>query len=42
VRHLSNNAARGSLYRGAGSMAFLAVCRSAWLFARHPAKPEQM
>jgi hypothetical protein len=41
VRHLNKNASKRSLYRGAGSMAFLAVCRSAWLFARHPGKPSQ-
>jgi hypothetical protein len=41
VRHLNKNAGKRSLYRGAGSMAFLAACRSAWLFARHPAKPAQ-
>jgi hypothetical protein len=38
VRHLNKSAGKRSLYRGAGSMAFLAVCRSAWLFARHPGK----
>jgi hypothetical protein len=41
IRHLSKSTSKRSLYRGAGSMAFLAACRSAWLFARHPGKPEQ-
>ena len=41
VRHLNKSAGKRSLYRGAGSMAFLAVCRSAWLFARHPGKSSQ-
>jgi hypothetical protein len=39
IRHLNKSAGKRSLYRGAGSMAFLAACRSAWLFARHPGKP---
>jgi hypothetical protein len=41
VRHLNKSAGKRSLYRGAGSMAFLAVCRSAWLFAKHPGKAGQ-
>ena len=39
IRHLNKNANKRGLYRGAGSMAFLAACRSAWLFAPHPGKP---
>jgi hypothetical protein len=41
IRHLNKNAGKRTLYRGAGSMAFLAVCRSAWLFARHPSHKGQ-
>jgi hypothetical protein len=41
VRHLNKTAGKRSLYRGAGSMAFLAACRSAWLFARHPGQAGQ-
>ncbi|HMF20031.1 MAG TPA: AAA family ATPase [Gemmataceae bacterium] len=41
VRNLNKAAGKGSLYRGAGSIAFLAVCRSAWLFARDPRNPVQ-
>jgi hypothetical protein len=41
VRHLNKTASKRSLYRGAGSMAFLAACRSAWLFAHHPGKSAQ-
>jgi len=41
VRNLNKAAGKASLYRGAGSIAFLAVCRSAWLFARNPLNPAQ-
>jgi hypothetical protein len=41
VRHLTKNTTKRSIYRGAGSMAFLAACRSAWLFARYPGKASQ-
>jgi hypothetical protein len=41
IRHLNKHAGKRSLYRGTGSMAFLAVCRSAWLFARHPSRKNQ-
>ncbi len=41
VRHLNKNAGKRSLYRGAGSIAFLALCRSAWLFARDPRNASQ-
>jgi hypothetical protein len=39
VRHLNKTARFASVYRGLGSIAFLAVCRSAWLIARDPGEP---
>jgi hypothetical protein len=42
VRHLNKNAGKRGIYRGAASIAFLAACRSAWIFARHPGKTGQV
>jgi hypothetical protein len=36
VRHLNKQGTERALYRGAGSIGFAAVCRSAWLFAADP------
>jgi hypothetical protein len=41
VRHLNKRPAHSPLYRGGGSIGFLAACRSGWLIARHPLAPEQ-
>jgi hypothetical protein len=38
-RHLTKSAACHAMYRGGGSMAFIATCRSAWLIGRDPEKP---
>ncbi len=38
-RHLNKSPGGQSLYRGAGSIAFLAACRSGWLVARDPTTP---
>jgi hypothetical protein len=38
-RHLNKKSAGCSLYRGTGSIAFLAACRSGWLVARNPDSP---
>ncbi len=39
VRHLTKDGGRVAVYRGTGSIAFIAVCRSGWLFARDPETP---
>jgi hypothetical protein len=39
VLHLNKQGGRRALYRGLGSVAFAAVCRSAWLVAADPAEP---
>lgn len=39
VRHLNKAPAKPAVYRGGGSMGFLAACRSGWLFARQPRDP---
>ncbi len=36
IRHLNKNGGRRALYRGLGSIAFVAACRSAWLAAAVP------
>lgn len=36
-RHLNKSSAGCSLYRGSGSIAFLAACRSGWVVGRDPA-----
>jgi hypothetical protein len=41
VRHLNKTHGGVSVYRGAGSIAFLAVCRSGWLIARDPSASGQ-
>jgi len=40
-RHLNKYATNRSLYRGLGSIAFLAMCRSGWLVGRDPQQPLQ-
>jgi hypothetical protein len=40
-RHLNKNVSNRSLYRGLGSIAFLAMCRSGYLVARDPQQPSQ-
>jgi hypothetical protein len=37
IRHLNKRAGGRSLYRGGGSIGFVAHCRSAWLVGREPA-----
>ncbi|MGH7173956.1 MAG: AAA family ATPase [Gemmataceae bacterium] len=39
VRHLNKSQGRSPLYRGGGSIGFLAACRSGWLIARDPEQP---
>ena len=41
VRHLNKNGSHQSLYRGGGSIGFVAACRSAWLIAPVPRQPQQ-
>jgi hypothetical protein len=41
IRHLNKSGGGRSLYRGAGSIGFLGVCRSGWLIARNPEQPTQ-
>src|SRR5215831_7577883 len=41
VRHLNKRGGGRSLYRGGGSIAFQAACRSSWLVARDPHAPAQ-
>jgi hypothetical protein len=38
-RHLNKMASSHAMYRGGGSIAFIAACRSAWLVGRDPEKP---
>ena len=38
-RHLNKTGAARALYRGGGSIGFLAACRSGWLVAQDPAEP---
>jgi hypothetical protein len=40
-RHLNKYASNRSLYRGLGSIAFLAMCRSGYLVGRDPQQPSQ-
>jgi archaellum biogenesis ATPase FlaH len=39
VRHLNKSELAHAMYRGGGSIAFVAACRSAWLIGRDPDKP---
>ncbi|HTU93616.1 MAG TPA: AAA family ATPase, partial [Gemmataceae bacterium] len=39
VRHLNKSPGRSPIYRGGGSIGFLAACRSGWLIARDPEQP---
>jgi hypothetical protein len=39
IRHLNKTAGRRAVYRGGGSIAFTAACRSAWLIADDPEQP---
>src|SRR5207248_2683575 len=39
-RHLNKHGGGRSLYRGLGSIGFLAVCRFGWLLARDPGQPD--
>jgi hypothetical protein len=39
LRHLNKTGHFNAMYRGGGSIAFLAACRSAYLCARHPDDP---
>ncbi len=39
VRHLNKSSGRSPIYRGGGSIGFLAACRSGWLIARDPEQP---
>jgi hypothetical protein len=41
VRHLNKLHSARSTYRGSGSIGFLAACRSGWLIARDPERPER-
>jgi putative DNA primase/helicase len=41
VRHLNKSSGRSPIYRGGGSIGFLAACRSGWLIARDPEQPAQ-
>jgi hypothetical protein len=41
VRHLNKLGGTQSLYRGGGSIGFVGACRSAWLLARDPHRPER-
>jgi hypothetical protein len=41
VRHLNKSGGRRALYRGGGSIGFLAACRSGWLIARDPQDPRR-
>jgi hypothetical protein len=42
LRHLNKEGGYEGLYRGGGSIGFVAVCRSAWLFALDPGAPERV
>jgi hypothetical protein len=39
IRHLNKRGGSRAVYRGANSIAFVAVCRSGWLFAPDPREP---
>ncbi|HWG41633.1 MAG TPA: AAA family ATPase [Gemmataceae bacterium] len=39
IRHLNKSLGRSPVYRGGGSIGFLAACRSGWLIARDPDQP---
>jgi hypothetical protein len=41
LRHLNKYGGHRALYRGSDSIAFVSVCRSAWLVARDPQGPER-
>lgn len=41
IRHLNKIASHRSMYRGGGSIGFVAACRSAWLIARDPKTPDR-
>jgi hypothetical protein len=41
VRNLNKNEGRNAAYRGAGSIAFLGMCRSGWLVAPDPHEPRR-
>lgn len=41
VRHLTKMLTHQALYRGAGSVGFLALCRAAWLVAADPTDPQR-
>ena len=41
IRHLNKNEGPNALYRGGGSIAFVAACRLAWLAGRDPKMPGQ-
>jgi hypothetical protein len=41
VRHLNKSPGRQAIYRGAGSIGFLAACRCGWLVARDPHNPDR-
>jgi hypothetical protein len=41
VRHLNKRTGPNALYRGSGSMAFVAACRLAWIVGRDPRIDEQ-
>jgi hypothetical protein len=41
IRHLNKTGEIHSLYRGGGSIAFQAACRSSWLAARDPGDPKR-
>jgi hypothetical protein len=41
LRHLNKTGRSQSIYRGGGSIAFVAACRAAWLIARDPELPER-
>jgi hypothetical protein len=40
-RHLNKDGGSRALYRGGGSIAFVAACRSAWLLAADPHQPKR-
>jgi RecA-family ATPase len=41
IRHLNKHGDSRSLYRGSGSIAFVAACRSAWLVTPHPVQADR-
>jgi hypothetical protein len=42
LRHLNKEGGYEALYRGGGSIGFVALCRWAWLFAPDPGAPEHI